>query len=179
VSFAVQTRRVLARDFCGVIVLAIVSAAAGVAWNRLHGPSIPLAYQTPAQRLDAQLTSLIKAPPFHVTELQTIGIRQFQTLVHDKGAVILDARAAPFYQQGHVPGAINLARDDFARDYQSLAPRLKPDRDRLIVVYCSGGECHDSKLVASALMSLGFSDVRVFTGGWEQWTQAGLPVATK
>jgi rhodanese-related sulfurtransferase len=168
----------LALDFSGVVVVAIVAAGAGVAWNRLHGPAIPLVYQTPAQRLDVQLTELIKAPPFKVTNLQTIGIRQFQALVQDKGAVILDARAAPFYQQGHVPGALNLARDDFAREYQSLSSRLKPDRDRLIVVYCSGGECHDSKLVASALLSLGFSDVRVFTGGWEQWTQAGMPVAT-
>jgi rhodanese-related sulfurtransferase len=168
----------LPRDLAAVIALSVLSAGLGLAWNRIHGPVIPLAYQTPAQRLDAQLTALIKAPPFHVSALQTIGLAEFRGLAHDHRAVILDARAAPFYQQGHVPGALNLARDDFARDYRALAPELNAERDRLIVVYCSGGECHDSKLVASALLSLGFSDVRVFTGGWEQWSQAGLPTAT-
>jgi rhodanese-related sulfurtransferase len=27
------------------------------------------------------------------------------------------------------------------------------------------------------LLSLGFSNVKVFTGGWEAWSAAGLPVA--
>lgn len=172
---AASFRTALPRDLAAVIALVLLSLALGIVWNRIRGPVIPLAYRTPAERLDAQLTELIKAPPFHVTDLQTIGLGEFRTLVEEKKAVILDARAAPFYDQGHVPGALNLARDDFARDYRKLAPRLRPDRDRLIVVYCSGGECHDSKLVASALLSLGFSDVKVFTGGWEQWSQAGLP----
>ncbi len=76
---------------------------------------------------------------------------------------------------GHVPGALNLARDDFAHDYQVLAKKLETYRDQPVVVYCSGGECHDSKLVASALLSLGFTNVKVFTGGWEEWSQANLP----
>jgi rhodanese-related sulfurtransferase len=178
VSLAGRIGATLPRDLAAVIALAALSAVLGLGWNRVHGPVIPLAYQSPEQRLDAELTRLIKAPPFHVSALQTIGLAEFRGLAQDHRAVILDARAAPFYQQGHIPGALNLARDDFARDYRALAPKLKADRDRLIVVYCSGGECHDSKLVASALLSLGFSDVRVFTGGWEQWSQAGLPAAT-
>jgi len=31
-------------------------------------------------------------------------------------------------------------------------------------------------MVASALLSLGFSQVRLFTGGWSGWTEAGLSV---
>jgi rhodanese-related sulfurtransferase len=45
-------------------------------------------------------------------------------------------------------------------------------------VYCSGGDCHDSRLVANALLSLGFSNVSVFTGGWVAWSEAKLPVST-
>jgi rhodanese-related sulfurtransferase len=176
-SLAGRLGAALPRDLAAVIALAAVSAGLGLGWNRIHGPAIPLAYQSPEQRLDAELTQLIKAPPFHVDALQTMGLADFRSLALEHRAVIVDARSAPFYHQGHVPGALNLARDDFARDYRALAPKLKADRDRLVVVYCSGGECHDSRLVASALLSLGFSDVRVFTGGWEQWSQAGLPAA--
>ena len=43
---------------------------------------------------------------------------------------------------------------------------LKAAHDKPIIVYCSGGDCHDSRLVANALLSLGFGNVSVFTGGW-------------
>ena len=77
-----------------------------------------------------------------------------------------------------MPGALNLARDDFAQDYRNLAGVLQAAQDKPIIVYCSGGECHDSRLVANALLSLGFSNVRVFTGGWDEWSAAGLPAST-
>ena len=83
-----------------------------------------------------------------------------------------------FFERGHVPDAINLARDDFAHDYRRLTAVLEANRDKPIIVYCSGGDCHDSQLVANALLSLGFSDVTVFTGGWDEWSAAGLPAAT-
>jgi hypothetical protein len=35
-----------------------------------------------------------------------------------------------------------------------------------------------SRLVANALLSLGFSNVRVFMGGWEEWSKARLPKST-
>jgi rhodanese-related sulfurtransferase len=169
--------RYIARDLAGVVGLAIASLIAGVAINHFRATPLPLVYQTPEQRLNAELTSLVKAPPFKLSEIDTISLPEFRAIVDQKNAVILDARAAPFYQQGHVPGALNLSRDDFAADYRRLEPTLDTDRDKPVVVYCSGGDCHDSRMVASALLSLGFSQVRVFTDGWTGWTQAGLPVA--
>ena len=54
----------------------------------------------------------------------------------------------------------------------------RPPMTSRIIVYCSGGDCHDSRLVANALLSLGFSNVSVFTGGWDAWSAAGLPAST-
>ena len=167
----------LMRDLAGVIGLAILSLAAGIAINHFRASPLPLAYQTPEQRLSAELTTLVQAPPFQLSQIDTISLDQFRSDVDNKNAVILDARAAPFYAQGHVPGAINLSRDDFANDYRRLRSTLDQSRDKPIVVYCSGGDCHDSRMVASALLSLGFSKVQVFTDGWTGWTQAGMPVA--
>lgn len=169
--------RRIARDFAGVIALALASLAAGLVINHFRASPVPLIYQTPEQRLNEELTSLVKAPPFKLSEIDTVSLSQFQEIVDRKDAIILDARAAPFYQQGHVPGALNLSRDDFAADYRRLKSRLDAALDKQIVVYCSGGDCHDSRMVASALLSLGFSRVQVFTEGWSGWRQAGLPVA--
>jgi rhodanese-related sulfurtransferase len=164
------------RDLVAVTGLAVASLLAGLAINYLRASPLPLVYQTPEQRLAAALTTLVEKPAFRLSDADTISLEQFRGEVGDHKTIILDARAAPFYQQGHIPDALNLSRDDFAADYRRLRPTLDAAKDKSIVVYCSGGDCHDSRMVASALLSLGFSHVRVFTGGWSGWTEAGLPV---
>jgi rhodanese-related sulfurtransferase len=146
--------------------------------NRCSQAPLPIVYRTPEQRFDAELTTLVSAPPFKIAPAATVGLDKFRAAVESKSALILDARPSVFFENGHVPGAINLARDDFAHDYRRLAGVLQTSHDKPIIVYCSGGDCHDSRLVANALLSLGFSDVTVFTGGWEAWSAAGLPAST-
>jgi rhodanese-related sulfurtransferase len=170
--------RRVALDVCGVFLTAIVSLAIGLVMNRFSSRPLPFVYRTPAQRFDAELTSLVAAPPFAMAPAATVGLAEFRSAVENKTALILDARPSPFFVSGHVPGAFNLARDDFAHDYRRLSGVLKAAGDKPIIVYCSGGPCHDSRLVANALLTLGFSNVSVFTGGWEAWSAAGLPVST-
>ena len=166
------------RDLGGVALIAVASLMVALAINRLSAHPLPIVYQTPEQRFDAELTTLVSAPPFKIAPAATVRLPEFRSDVESKHALILDARPSVFFEQGHVPGALNLARDDFARDYRRLSPALKAATDKPVIVYCSGGECHDSRLVANALLTLGFSDVRVFTGGWEEWQATGLPTAT-
>jgi len=166
------------RDLGGVALLAIASLAAGLAMNRFSGSPLPIVYQTPEDRFDAMLTTLVVAPPFKIAPAATVGLEEFRSAVESKSALILDARPSVFFERGHVPGAQNLSRDDFAHDYRRLSALLKGATDKPVMVYCSGGECHDSRLVANALLTLGFSNVRVFTGGWDAWSAAGLPTST-
>jgi len=143
--------------------------------NRFSAHPLPLVHQSAAERLQAELTRLVTAPPFESFPVDTIGLEEFRSAVETKDDLIIDARSSHYYQRGHVPGAINLSRDDFAHDYIRLRPSLEKAKGGPIAVYCSGGECHDSKMVAQALTSLGFSQVRVFLGGWDAWTAAGMP----
>jgi len=163
------------RDLGGIALLAIASLGAGLVINHFSAAPLPIVYQTPEQRFDAELTTLVAAPPFKMAPAATVGLPEFHSAVDNKTALILDARPSVFFENGHVPGALNLARDDFAEDYRRLAGVLQSARDKPIIVYCSGGECHDSRLVANALLTLGFSNVSVFTGGWEAWSASGLP----
>jgi rhodanese-related sulfurtransferase len=166
------------RDLAGVAMLAFAALAAGLMLNRLSARPLPLVYQTPEQRLSAELTTLVSAPPFKLAPAATVGLEEFRASVEGKSALILDARPSVFFEQGHVPGALSLAREDFALDYGRLSPVLKAAGDKPIIVYCSGGECHDSRLVANALLTLGFPNVSIFTGGWDAWSAAGLPTST-
>ena len=169
-------RRTFTRDIVGVICLSLASLLTGLAINHFRAAPLPLVYQTPEQRLATELTTLVEAPAFRLSDADTIPLAQLRSEIGDPKTIILDARAAPFYQQGHIPGALNLSRDDFAADYRRLRLTLDASKNKSIVVYCSGGDCHDSRMVASALLSLGFTQVRVYTGGWSGWTEAGLPV---
>ncbi|MGD0116692.1 MAG: rhodanese-like domain-containing protein [Candidatus Binatus sp.] len=166
------------RDLIGVAVLAIASLAAGLTTNHFSSAPLPVVYQTPEQRFDAELTTLVATPPFAIAPAPTVGLDQFRTAIDGKSTLILDARPSAFFEVGHVPGAMNLARDNFAADYRRLGTVLQNAHDKPIIVYCAGGDCHDSRLVANALLTLGFSNVSVFTGGWEAWSGAGLPTNT-
>jgi len=88
-------------------------------------------------------------------------------------ALVLDARAGSFFAQGHVPRARNIpaagSGDALSREI------LDRPRDMTIVVYCEGGACQSSLALAKRLHDEGFKDIRVFSGGWEEWTKAGLP----
>jgi rhodanese-related sulfurtransferase len=172
-SQASRIARQVVFDLGWIFLTALISLAAGFSINRFSARPIPLVYQTPEQRFDAELTSLVAAPPFAFPPAPMIGLAEFRAAVEKRSALILDARPGPFFVRGHVPGALNLARDDFAHDYRGLSGVLKAATDTPIIVYCSGGICHDSRLVANALMTLGFTNVGVFTGGWRRGRRPG------
>ncbi|HUA32055.1 MAG TPA: rhodanese-like domain-containing protein [Candidatus Binataceae bacterium] len=172
-----NTRSSVVGDFLYVIVLAFGSLLIGLGINRFRSTPLPLVYQSPEQRLSAELAHLVAAPPMQLNGSDSIGFNKFRTIFQSGSALIVDARDKTFYDQGHIPGALSLPRDDFPSSYKALRPTLDQHRDQPIVVYCSGGDCHDSRLVAGALLSLGYSQVQVFTDGWQGWTDNGMPEA--
>ena len=55
------------------------------------------------------------------------------------------------------------------------ADELLPDRTAPIVTYCSNPACPNSGRVADRLTALGYTDVRKYAEGIEDWVGAGLP----
>jgi thiosulfate/3-mercaptopyruvate sulfurtransferase len=112
----------------------------------------------------------------------------------DPGITLLDARPRDMYggkvvqhsiQGGHIPGAINIVSvegvdgqtqvwkpdDDLAALYRSIP------RDKTVYVYCHDG--FRSTLAWLQLKTLGYRDVRVYNGGWDDWgNNLTLPVVT-
>ena len=165
-------------DFIGVLCLAMVSLAFGLVLNRFRSSSLPFIYQPPVQRFDAELTAIIERPPVRDAPVPVLGLDEFHSAVNGGNALILDARPAALFVQGHVPGAINLARSNFAHDYRRLESVLKKARRQPVIVYCAGGDCRDSRIVADAMLTLGYPDVAIFAPGWAAWSAAGLSVST-
>jgi rhodanese-related sulfurtransferase len=91
----------------------------------------------------------------------------------DAGAVtVIDALGGEYYAQQHLPGALALTRDDV----DAQAATLLPDLDAAIVTYCSNPACPNSGQVADRLTTLGYTNVRKYREGIQDWIEAGLPI---
>lgn len=86
--------------------------------------------------------------------------------------VLLEALPAQYFQQSHLPGAINIPHDAPAA---SLA-RALPDRDVEIVVYCASETCRNSSIAADRLAALGYRNVREYHEGKAGWIDAGYAI---
>jgi rhodanese-related sulfurtransferase len=90
----------------------------------------------------------------------------------EAGAVtVVDALGGEYYAKQHLPGAIALVEADVA----DRAGKLLPDKAATIITYCSNPACPNSQRVADRLTALGYSNVRKYSEGIEDWVGAGLP----
>jgi rhodanese-related sulfurtransferase len=108
--------------------------------------------------------------------LRMITLLETEDLWRTGGAAFVDARAAGLYAQGHVPGALSAPPAETEIELPTFFERLPYEGS--IVIYCEGGDCHSSLALAKSLHERGFRDIRVFSGGWEEWRAAGLPEET-
>ncbi len=99
---------------------------------------------------------------------------ELQAAIEAGTVVPVDALPENYYAQQHLPGAINLVADDV----DNRAATLLPDKAAPIVTYCSNLACSNSGQVAAKLESLGYTNVRKYADGIQDWVEAGLPVAS-
>ncbi len=104
-----------------------------------------------------------------MTEL--ISRTDLEALVATGDVVLVDALPASYYDQTHLPAAINLVESDV----DAQAARLLPDKSAPIVTYCSNEACTNSQAVATRLERLGYTSVRKYREGIQDWVAAGNP----
>jgi rhodanese-related sulfurtransferase len=107
-----------------------------------------------------------------MTEL--ISRTDLRTAIEAGTVTVVDALGGEYWAKQHLPGAIPLV----AADVPTQAADLLPDRTAAIVTYCSNPACPNSGQVASLLEGLGYTNVRKYREGIEDWATAGLPLET-
>lgn len=103
---------------------------------------------------------------------QTITRQDLQEALRLGQVVLVEALPAMYFEKEHLPGALNMPLDDI----DALAGVLVPDKATPLVTYCTGVACPNSKIAAAHLEALGYTNVRAYEAGKEDWIGAGLPV---
>jgi len=85
--------------------------------------------------------------------------------------IIVEALPPMYYEEAHLPGALNLPHDQV----DELAPRLIPSKASEVVVYCSNTPCQNSTIASKRLAALGYANVKEYVEGKQDWIEAGLP----
>jgi rhodanese-related sulfurtransferase len=102
--------------------------------------------------------------------------------LHSKGVLFLDARRTSVYEQGHIPGArpFSVWESDIDDKVRKLFDERGDPREqeKPIVIYCSGGDCEDSHMLAQKLWGIQFNNVYVYKDGFPDWQKRGGAVHT-
>jgi rhodanese-related sulfurtransferase len=102
----------------------------------------------------------------------TITRDELKKLVGAGEITVVEALGPMYYEDAHLPGAVNIPHDMV----DELAPRLLPDRDAKVAVYCSNTPCPNSTIAARRLAALGYTNVLEYVEGKQDWVEAGYPV---
>ena len=151
-----------------VVILAIIGS---VVWNSYSGRGIPWIPRI----LEIESGPRIVLSPSMGGFLQYVDLAEARTRFAG-GAVFVDSREAEEYRKGHIQGALHVSAHD---PDDAIAGNLNLlVRDAHYIVYCDGAECGSSTALARKMKDKGFPNVSVFYGGWEEWQEADLPVAS-
>jgi rhodanese-related sulfurtransferase len=99
-------------------------------------------------------------------------------LAFQSKAPFLDARRSAEFAEGHIAGAwcAPVWEADLDDRLISFKAARRPGPDDPIVIYCSGGDCHDSHLLATKLLKEGYFHLLIYRDGYPGWVASGHPI---
>jgi rhodanese-related sulfurtransferase len=88
------------------------------------------------------------------------------------GFTLIDSRPLPRFQEGTIPGSVNLPYPQFDK----FVDRLPKDKAALLVFYCQGVTCMMSPSSLRRAEAMGYTHVKVYREGWPEWTEKNVGV---
>jgi rhodanese-related sulfurtransferase len=99
------------------------------------------------------------------------------------GAMVLDARVAAEYADGHIKGAVSVPyreKSDKAVNFDAGVDefnlsKLPGDKSAAVVVYCNGPECWKSYKASVLAIKAGYTNILWYRDGYPNWKSKGMP----
>lgn len=95
----------------------------------------------------------------------SVSVDEFAKVIADNQVQLIDTRTEAEFNEGHIPGAINI--DVNESDFETKVGQ-KIDKTRPIALYCRGGR--RSKIAAERIVALGYDDIIELNTGFLSWT---------
>lgn len=92
-------------------------------------------------------------------------------LYEKRAAFFIDARPYSMFEKGTILGAISIPDTQFSQFTGFLPANVNTP----IITFCGGLECAKSHIVAKALVSMGYQNVKVLATGFPSWKKASYP----
>lgn len=94
------------------------------------------------------------------------------------GWPFLDARRSSEFAEGHIAGAWStpIWESDLEDRLFAFKIARRPSSEDPIVIYCSGGECQDSHLLATKLLNDGYFHLLIYRDGFPDWLAQNHPI---
>lgn len=147
----VQSNKVSLVDMSLILIAGIVL---GLVYNLASPNGIPVIPKT-----------LLRPPAAHV------GMERARQLFETRETLLVDARPAQFFSQGHIDGALNLPPTLFDFIYMMRFGQVDPNLP--ILVYGRNISRRYDEETAFLLSERGHKAVMIFTGGMEEWQKEG------
>jgi len=114
--------------------------------------------------------------PIKIAPEKVVGYSEVLAMVEQgpekSNAVLIDSRPLPRFQEGTIPGAINLPYPAFDK----FVDRLPKDKATRIVFFCQGVTCMMSPNSLRRAEGMGYTNVRVYPEGAPEWLEKNVGV---
>lgn len=141
---------------------AVATATSSGAPSTTTSPSTEQAARGSTPSADLGAPTFVPEPGM----VREIGHDAFVKLMQSGVFYLIDARGPEKFAEGHIPGAVNI----YGGEAESRIPDImRAPRDRVILIYCDGGECELSHHVADVLKQFNYGPIFIYTGGWAEW----------
>ncbi len=154
-------------------------------------PLPPVPQPGAEKRVKAPVKAPIGAPvkaqkpeePKPTLEWGDFGIRDIPSdqafAAFNAGLPFLDARRSADFEAEHIQGAYTLPvwetnLDEHLIQFEAVAS-VAPESP--VVIYCGGGGCDDSHLLANRLRRMGYRRLWIYTDGFPDWKAHNRPLA--
>lgn len=158
-----------------IIILISVFLALTYNWSLPEDQQFPLMKKAPEIVKGASLEDILmaadslKSDPKAKEDYLNVSYEQVKMLMNDENVQLIDARPIEEYEVSRIGEAINIFPYEEENIYMEKILTELPREKKLYLIYCHGGTCDLSHMLADDMKAFDFSPIVIYTGGWEEW----------